>query len=1175
MERCFNIIPRKSFHPLDFALVCMYVAVELVFVGYAGGLQSRESQNFRCHSTDNVASKETFVEAECLSKYNQSYSPCLPLYQFVLVSFGAVTAVCVLYGFYVRSRVEEMSTIANFDAEDPRPTLIVRTRQVSTSYFLHLFLRFVLTVLSAVLQHKLFYPHEFPTDFRCVRLLPSKSEIADANPTYLLLNPTSVACTNLAASEKTGLVKGIFFTNIGFAIAACVEGIYILYKEWQSKPDYDFLNDSKFIRLYLLNKPNAPAGLPEFEEMRREEIENETETVQPLLPPSLGEDSEKRALDDIYVPLIISTGRAEANEEFERTIRNRDNVGEYQKFPDKSTPIEKLQDLFLPNKDTNDQDPRSILVLGRPGIGKSLMCNKILHDWSKGRILHNTTKAFKYVFLFRFRFFNSEETKNTSLSQLLNNQMPSYAPPDLFQYLLNNSKDILLIFDGLDELKNPEDCTTEGQKSGNGYAEVMSVSALFMKLVQGKFLKDATVLTTTRATGVDSFRGLTFDRKAEIVGFTPQRVAEYVKKFFNQVPETTDKIWNWIKGSGDLLNLCYVPANCSFVCFILKMCTELNKSASDSFNLPTTLTELYQYALRIFLLKHNSLYQETLITMDKIKSHNCLQEMQDTLNRLRKLAHNGMKEKRLIFDLKDIEGIENCGLLHKLPGCYESKFYFFHFTMQEFLAAQHIVALEEEGILTSSKVPDQEWCLVIQFVAGLLKNNYKRGKVFIEQLSQPLLPAFHGGIKGEDNQLIMMKCLHELQNESIAKELACKVQNYISSPTLLTFPKDCAPGDFMAVFYFLKQLQPLQYVVIQSASAISEYVYLELGNLLKYKSPNTLSLNGEVTDKGLKNLLKPMLESRCNLRYPGIAEISVNRCKSLSQHQSTLTNEYYNLTELSLPGNNITANGVSYLGDILTSKYFKVTKLNLAGNNINNEGVLQLQKLITHEYCKLSHLGISRNNISGVCALGNALTHENCKLTELDISQNHISDKGACTLGNALKHINCKLTKLSINSNNIFSEGFVTLSNVLMDKNCKLTQLNISDNNISGESLVTLSNALADKNCKLSEFIISLNDVSDEDVRIFGEALAHKNRKLTYLDVTFQHISMKGIHSLCQALVHANCERTWVTVNNPYFNRWQLMQKLRGIGNVDISPNLSVLWRPDKGRTVHFSSGNL
>ena len=1122
MERCVNMIPRKSFHPWDFVLVCLYLAAGLLLAGYAGGLQSRESHNFRCHSKEEMASIWTFLEIECLKKYDQCYSPYLPLYQFVLVTFSAFTTICVVYGFYVKSRVDEMVTITNFNAEDPRPNVIIRTRRVSTCHLLHLFLRFVLTVLSAVLQHKVLYPHEFPTEFYCVSPLRSKLEIVDANIAYLRRNRTSVFCTNLAATEETGLVKCISFLNISFATVACVEGTYLLFKLWQGKPEYNFLHDSNFCRFYLLNKPSAPPGLREFEETRRAEIANDTGTIQPLLPSNFGENDEDRTLDDLYVPVNISTGRAKMKHKFHSTmVGDLNKVEEYQTFPDESIPIENLQDLFLPNKDTGDKDPRTILVVGRPGIGKSLLCTKIMHDWSKQRILHSISKTFKFVFLFQFRWFNSEEARNLSLSQLLRRQIPSFAPPDLLQYLLDNPKEILLIFDGLDELKTQQNCTAEEQKAGNGNTDVMPISSLFVKLVRGKLLHGATVFTTTRITGVNSFPGLVFDRKAEIVGFTPAKVQKYVRKFCKHAADISDKIWNYIKGSSQLLSLCYIPANCSIFCYILEMCIKVDDPCSRGVSMPTSLTELYQRALRILIIKHNPEYHDKIIKRNWLNSDQHLSDAaKDSLNRLEQLAFNGMEENRLLFNSDEVEGIENCGLLHKLPSVDRNQFFFLHFTMQEFLAARAIISSGFEGSFVFSKAREENWCLIIQFVAGLLRDHSnERGRCFIDQLCQRLSPE---KMLVESTPLLAIKCLYELGDVEIVEYLASKLQDNFMYKANFRLETHLAPNDYTAIIYFLKQLRPLR--ELHHDGIVRKCNPTELRKLLKERAPKMLTLRCLCTDKDLQALFQPELGNRCNFTRPGNTEINITEGKGELYKQVTHTNEPWNLTEIVFY--KIKAKGITYLCDyILTSECFKLKVLTIFGNNLIRENVESLGNALRHVHCKLSQLKLHRCRIlnEGCLILSNSLRHENCKLTELVIYDAKISD-GVLSPGNALVHENCKLTKLDISGNRISHEGCLFLCDALTHENCKLTDLNISHNYVNDEGIRHLANALTHENCKLTNMKVSNNHITDEGVLSLAIALTHENCKLTMLDIGCHKITHKAVLSLCLVLLHENCK---------------------------------------------------
>jgi predicted GTPase len=56
-----------------------------------------------------------------------------------------------------------------------------------------------------------------------------------------------------------------------------------------------------------------------------------------------------------------------------------------------STPLKKCSDMFMCPEDNEDPkstafnktNPKSILLLGKAGIGKSLFCQKLLRDWKK------------------------------------------------------------------------------------------------------------------------------------------------------------------------------------------------------------------------------------------------------------------------------------------------------------------------------------------------------------------------------------------------------------------------------------------------------------------------------------------------------------------------------------------------------------------------------------------------------------------------------------------------------------------------------------------------------------------------------------------------------------------------------------------------------------------------
>ena len=106
-------------------------------------------------------------------------------------------------------------------------------------------------------------------------------------------------------------------------------------------------------------------------------------------------------------------------------------------------------------------------------------------------------------------------------------------------------------------------------------------------------------------------------------------------------------------------------------------------------------------------------------------------ENETVFKRLEKIAFNGIKEGRLIFGSSEVDGLEDCGLLHQLPDVKsrplrdpsKAQFCFLDLTFEEFLAAKHITDTmnkEELREFVSDHINKDAWQVVLQFVAGLL-----------------------------------------------------------------------------------------------------------------------------------------------------------------------------------------------------------------------------------------------------------------------------------------------------------------------------------------------------------------------------------------------------------------------------------------------------------------------
>ena len=752
-----------------------------------------------------------------------------------------------------------------------------------------------------------------------------------------------------------------------------------------------------------------------------QDIEKLSDLKQPFGQPSPGEPGHIHDLtiDQIYVSVAIHEGRAFHN-------FSKDRWQQLQEYP----PDEKDCQFAKPDN-ILDENHKNVLVVGRPGIGKTSFSTTLLRFWASGEAF-NGDEHFNVVFLLKFRRFNNDNA-NLSLRDLMARSETVQSLDDaVWDFIKQEPTKVLLIFDGLDEYSRKEDIKAQENDPTykNCVEEKMPVSVLYNKLAEGKLLPGASILTTTRPTAVKCVRHVRFQRTVEIRGFTSDNVKEYVKNLTRGNPEARKKMWEHIKSNINLFSFCYIPMNCFLVCHCLLQII-LSESSQA---LPTKMTDIYQMTVKMFLFNHNraGFSPEELARLksthmdepfDKLP-----EEIQKIVNSLGEIAFKGIKEGRLLFESSEVSDLGNCGLLHKLPDLKpkafgdppKSQFCFTHLTVQEFFAAKHLVDTKTDEAIerfVCNHISDGTWQVVLQFVAGSLKSS--RSDIFIKLLpkstakrtcclsSEPKTlnswPATE-----EDKRLAVQvcKCLYEINDEQQPV-----LQKKIEKIKFNAVEFSCgalAPIDVAAVLHFLECAEEVLYIDLSlnelgdlGANEVKKFIF-HCGRKLQ-----RLELSGNnLTDFAAKHFAAALKHSNCKLESLFLLD-------------------------------NFTDNAAKDFAAALKHSNCQLESLYLLGKNFTDNGVEDFAAALKHRNCKLKSLVLFGNFTDNAAKdFAAALKHRNCKLESLHLSGKYFTDNAAKDFAAALKHSNCKLRRLFLYCDNFTEEGRQYLTDAGEQSNC-------------------------------------------------------------------------------------------------------------------------------------------
>ncbi|XP_076828430.1 uncharacterized protein LOC143474746 isoform X2 [Brachyhypopomus gauderio] len=406
-----------------------------------------------------------------------------------------------------------------------------------------------------------------------------------------------------------------------------------------------------------------------------------------------------------------------------------------------------------------------ILLVGKPGIGKTTVVQEILRIWA-----HGEHSQVSYMFYFDeplIRFL-SQSTKSEPLSCFLFNKYlkPEEDDDTVWKDIEENSENVVIIFDGIMNFVT---------------------GSVIEKIMKKEILNDAKILITCRPEADDagdlsdwtSFR-------VEVQGFSETSIRAY----FQWMLGINDKQMTNISALNNLqlLSLCHVP----MYAFIVTACILLSPSEADY--QPCTITELYVHIFLHCIALHRDRKMENLDEYIKDRKDNILFLASSSYKALMSKTVNLAEISKTDTVL---HGFLTQVTLEGSSSSSQTAFVFLHNTMQEFWSALYLLMTPHEiGELLKQSQKEEGTYLkyVVIFLCGLLSQKTEASlkslvipdeiRLISTKYFQDIMNAFlYSGEEDDpnadvevENVLYVCQCLYEYQTPEACRSFLQKVE---------------------------------------------------------------------------------------------------------------------------------------------------------------------------------------------------------------------------------------------------------------------------------------------------------------------------------------------------------------------------------------------------------------
>nr|XP_006009704.1 PREDICTED: NACHT, LRR and PYD domains-containing protein 12-like [Latimeria chalumnae] len=560
---------------------------------------------------------------------------------------------------------------------------------------------------------------------------------------------------------------------------------------------------------------------------------------------------EWECLDDRYITLTMTQKHRQMREWEDSLFSKEGKPMKRMKLLSEKDNSLNIDNMLQPNE--RGIIPKTVVLQGIPGIGKTFTAKKIMLDWAYGKLY----LRFDHCFYLKCREMN-QLSEDWSVADLIfyNFERLQLMKEEIFKHPEN----ILIVVDGFDELKFSLDGTKNKGSNSDTEWEKHPIEITLGKLLQRKVLSEATMIITTRPEALEKLQGLVMiNRYAEILGFSEERRNEYFYKFFKDEQRATYAL-NYIKENEAVSAMSYVPIMSWLLCTVLQQ--HLENGADPVKDLKTT-TQVFAAYVNIVLNHH---------TRELEKKDTALFE------KLGKLALHGIKKQQVLFEQKDLQQFSFN--LSQVPSSFLNKmlfkkdedtgtvYGFLHLTFQEFHAALccfNNEMISEVQCLLVHFLSDRQSHLTstVRFIFGLV-NTKASGKVKTippPWIRSELLNWMKNSLQTSTNYslLQLLYCLYETQDVEFTRNAMADIYE------LTVFDQTLSAMDCSVISYCTLNSPNTKKLLLTNCNLQLEGKK-RLLSVLQDSSVRHIELNRNlIGEEGVKVLCTALKDPRCKL----------------------------------------------------------------------------------------------------------------------------------------------------------------------------------------------------------------------------------------------------------------------------------------------------------------------